>query len=424
MESYKSQIADLENKAASRSKEYESMRFDLEQTKTKLRITEEERAKDSETLDLYQERVRELELSSNRPVKPARKHSEDNAAVPGEKVEGGEGGGAGEGGTGVKTITEDAYEDEFDADQGLGGELDDAITGTTMTDLKLQIRKLKRELEAVKNNHADSSRVLVLENLLEDANRMKARYESDYLAAHREKLVLQNNLEEIRSGKSMGDGCASRSYFRVSFYPGTLANLFVAHRAEAAIALRQRLNETVDQLDTLRKDHTELEVKFDSQAKELTIAKSDRTLDLSVHFPHVTDRISPPLSYPVNLVNKDQLEILSSLRESVNEDKTGLESELERMRKQLAELGEKNKMQLEQINGLLLEKVNLQSDSIGQREKALQRERDFGYVPSFAYRSLDRFAVSDRFWARTRYIGNCALRWRAGMSRRILRRRL
>ncbi|EIM82519.1 HOOK-domain-containing protein [Stereum hirsutum FP-91666 SS1] len=335
MESYKSQIADLENKAASRSKEYESMRFDLEQTKTKLRITEEERAKDSETLDLYQERVRELELSSNRPVKPARKHSEDNAAVPGEKVEGGEGGGAGEGGTGVKTITEDAYEDEFDADQGLGGELDDAITGTTMTDLKLQIRKLKRELEAVKSNHADSSRVLVLENLLEDANRMKARYESDYLAAHREKLVLQNNLEEIRSGKSMGDG------------------------AEAAIALRQRLNETVDQLDTLRKDHTELEVKFDSQAKELTIAKSD-----------------------LNLVNKDQLEILSSLRESVNEDKTGLESELERMRKQLAELGEKNKMQLEQINGLLLEKVNLQSDSIGQREKALQRERDFGQLRS------------------------------------------
>lgn len=47
--------------------------------------------------------------------------------------------------------------------------------------------------------------------------------------------------------------------------------------AEAAIALRQRLNETVDQLDALRKEHTELEVKFDSMSKELTIAKSDRT---------------------------------------------------------------------------------------------------------------------------------------------------
>lgn len=46
--------------------------------------------------------------------------------------------------------------------------------------------------------------------------------------------------------------------------------------AEAAIALRQRLNETVDQLETLRKEHQELEVKFEGQFKELTIAKSDR----------------------------------------------------------------------------------------------------------------------------------------------------
>jgi protein HOOK3 len=46
--------------------------------------------------------------------------------------------------------------------------------------------------------------------------------------------------------------------------------------AEAAIALRQRLNETIDQLDTLRNAHMELEVKFESQSRELTIAKSDR----------------------------------------------------------------------------------------------------------------------------------------------------
>lgn len=37
-------------------------------------------------------------------------------------------------------------------------------------------------------------------------------------------------------------------------------------------------------------------------------------------------------------------------------------------------------MQLEQINGLLLEKVNLQSEGIGHREKLLQRERDLGCV--------------------------------------------
>lgn len=54
---------------------------------------------------------------------------------------------------------------------------------------------------------------------------------------------------------------------------------------EAAIALRQRLNETVEQLDVLRDAHTELEVKFESQSKELTIAKSDcKSADVFVKF--------------------------------------------------------------------------------------------------------------------------------------------
>ncbi|KAH9079256.1 hypothetical protein EDB83DRAFT_1251370 [Lactarius deliciosus] len=221
-------------------------------------------------------------------------------------------------------------EDE-DMSKRLGGELDDALSGTTMTDLKLQVRKLKKELEDLRTNQLDSSRVLVLENLLDDANRMKARYEADYLASHREKLVLQSELEEIRSGKALGDG------------------------PEAAIALRQRLNETIDELDKLNKEHAQLEVQYSAASKELTIVRSDLTL-----------------------VNRDQLDILSSLRESVNDDKVALEEEVNGLKQQLREASEKNKMQLEQINSLLLEKVNLQSEGIGQREKMLQRERDFG----------------------------------------------
>lgn len=194
MESYKNQIADLETKNSARTQESDALKFELEQSRTKLKITLAERAKDSETLELYQERVRELELSSNRPI------------GSGKTVRGD---------AGLHSPSDDLTEADLlggssDGDEheglGLDGELDDAITGTTMTDLKLQIRKLKRELEAVRKNEVDASRVLVLENLLEDANRMKTRYEGDYLAAHREKLVLQRDLEEIRSGKSLGDG--------------------------------------------------------------------------------------------------------------------------------------------------------------------------------------------------------------------------
>lgn len=79
----------------------------------------------------------------------------------------------------------------------------------------------------------------------------------------------------------------------------------------------------------------------------------------------------------MNLVNKDQLEILAALRESVNEDKCGLETEVKKLQDQVRDLKEKNKMQLEQVNALLMEKVSLQSDSMTQREKMLERERTF-----------------------------------------------
>lgn len=82
--------------------------------------------------------------------------------------------------------------------------------------------------------------------------------------------------------------------------------------------------------------------------------------------------------FSVTLVNKDQLDILGTLRESVNEDKVVLEADVDRLRKQTKELGDKNRMQLEQINALLLEKVSLQTDGIGQREQMLLRERAFG----------------------------------------------
>ncbi|KAG8880218.1 hypothetical protein FRB97_000987 [Tulasnella sp. 331] len=326
MESYKTQVTDLETKGSSKQKDIDTLTFEVNQLKTKMKIIAEERTKDAEALELYQERVRELELSSSRsiPTKStarisiARTMSEAmNQIIDGEPP--------------ATPILGQDGEDQDDDEGGLQGELDDAISGRTMTDLKLQIRQLMRDLEAAKSNQGEASRVLVLENLLDDANRMKARYEADYLSEHREKLVLQNELEEIRGGKSTGDS------------------------SEVVIAVRQRLNETVEQLEVLQKKHAELEVNSDRISRDLTIAKSD-----------------------LNLVNKDQLDILASLRESVNEDKAGLESELNILQGQLRDLKDKNRMQLEQINSLLMEKVDLQSESIGHREKMLEREKTFG----------------------------------------------
>jgi protein HOOK3 len=190
VDSYKAQVGELEEKLSSRNKEVEVLKFDFEQTKTQLKISDAERAKDREALELYQERVQELELMGGKGPKSPVSNGDGSRVPP----------------TGNMSDMTEAELLGGDEGRGLSGELEDALSGTTMTDLKLQIRKLKLDLKVAQANKADSSRIIVLENLLEDANRMKARYEQDYLSIHRENLLLQNNLEEIRNGKSLGDG--------------------------------------------------------------------------------------------------------------------------------------------------------------------------------------------------------------------------
>lgn len=197
MESYKAQILELETKSATKSQEMENLSFQLEELRNKLKVAMVERTKDAESLELYQERVRELELNS---MTRSRVIGLADIKSPGVN-------GPNETVALSSELCQDAQEDEESLTHGLGSELDDAISGTTMTDLKLQIRKLQRELEGVKKNEADATRILVLENLLDDANRMKTRYEQDYLTAHREKLVLMRDLEDIRNGVGgKGDG--------------------------------------------------------------------------------------------------------------------------------------------------------------------------------------------------------------------------
>ena len=190
LDSYKHQISEMETRNSSRNKEIDTLKFELEQTRTLLRIADEERAKDSETIDLFQERIRELELSTAPPEKLVKSPSANGP--PGDSTE--------------FTEAELTGHSPDDADRGLGAELDDAESGRTMTKMKIELRQLKAELESAKSNQGNNSDILVLKSLLEDSNRLKARYEEENLAVHRENLVLQKNLEDIRSGKALGDG--------------------------------------------------------------------------------------------------------------------------------------------------------------------------------------------------------------------------
>ena len=97
---------------------------------------------------------------------------------------------------------------------------------------------------------------------------MKTRYQDDYLREHRAHLLLANQLEDIRAGRG-GDGCV------VLLLPCRVCRRSAAHRPEVAVALRIRLNETVESVDKLQSNVAVLETRATAAETGLARAESD-----------------------------------------------------------------------------------------------------------------------------------------------------
>jgi protein HOOK3 len=178
LDQYKSAAQELEVNNRELAKEKEALQLSHRDDQIKISAMLEEREKHAETVSLLEERIRQLEVAQQGPTSASR-------------VRGSEEAGSDE-------------EDSANELSGIANELDDALSGVTTTELKLKIRKLQRNLEAATSNKAVSSRINVLETLLEDAQKMKTRYEQDFLKEYREKLILQRRLDEIHDGKTVG----------------------------------------------------------------------------------------------------------------------------------------------------------------------------------------------------------------------------
>jgi protein HOOK3 len=185
LESYKSQVKTLERDLSTCRQRAEALDVRLQQTESKLQVAEEERARDGEATELYEERLREMESTTTSPAKTKRTSATNGAS----------------------SLTSSDSEGDAAGDASLAH----SLSGTTMTELRLQVKRLTRELHDANKNKSDASRVIVLENLLKDANEAKARYETDFLSERRQVLQLKMALEDIRSGKADADGYVSSS---------------------------------------------------------------------------------------------------------------------------------------------------------------------------------------------------------------------
>ncbi|KAF9898212.1 hypothetical protein BX616_004335 [Lobosporangium transversale] len=240
MESYKEQILALESKNSTLAKEKNRLEYEAMQQDQRLQQLEADRLRDGEQMQLLEDKVRELEFS---------------------------------GGQGVPLSNDLQNMETDDMESSLLGQR----TSQT-TELKLEISRLERELQTLKEEKQDEggSKVTVLQHLLDDANRIKSKYEQDYLKEHQDKIALQGELDRIRAGK--GDESEVMIALRASFNAceKELADTkkalteVEAHIKEQLELKNKYLEEKLEERDTKLERAKELITYQDNRIKELS----------------------------------------------------------------------------------------------------------------------------------------------------------
>ncbi|KAG0056144.1 hypothetical protein BGZ83_006239 [Gryganskiella cystojenkinii] len=291
MESYKDQILALETKNSTLAKDKNKIEYEAQRQHQQLQQLEADRTRDSEQIQLLEDKVRELEFS---------------------------------GGQGVPLSND--LQDDMETDD-MEGTLMGQQTSYT-TELKLKISRLEREIQTLKEEKQDEggSKTTVLEHLLEDANRLKAKYEQDYLEEHQAKMVLQGELDRIRGGR--GD------------------------ESEVAFALRTSLNACEKELGETRKTLAEMEIDLEQTKKELVIVQSD-----------------------LHMVGGDRLNALGEWKLNNSKELSALQEEHSQLQQRAQALEEENRQHITQLNRLLTEKDGMSRIELEQRDRMLQQER-------------------------------------------------
>lgn len=221
MESYKEQIHTLEKKNSTLATEKNKIEYEARLQNQQFQQIEADRTRDSEQIQLLEDKIRELEFSGVQ-------------------------------GTPLSSDLQDMETDDMES--SMMGQR----TAQT-TELKLTISRLEREIQSLREDTQDEggSKATVLQHLLDDANKSKAKFEQDYLEEHQAKIILQSELDRIRGGK--GD------------------------ESEVAFTLRSTLNSCEKELSETKKTLAEMETNLEQTKKELVIVQSDCKFDLPLH---------------------------------------------------------------------------------------------------------------------------------------------
>ncbi|CAO3698520.1 hypothetical protein G6F70_003099 [Rhizopus microsporus] len=175
MESYKDQVAELQTQNNELIREKNRLDYELVQATKKLELMEDERLRDSDRIQLLEDHLQEAQLGMGAVItdKPTTQRSKEVDA------------------------------DDMDIDDfNLNDSLEDTLKETNVTELKLANRRLERQVKKLQEEQAAgrSQKAVVLQHLLDDANRLKTQFEKSYIEVSQERDILQSDMARIREG--------------------------------------------------------------------------------------------------------------------------------------------------------------------------------------------------------------------------------
>ncbi|TPX64856.1 hypothetical protein SpCBS45565_g05607 [Spizellomyces sp. 'palustris'] len=153
VDTLKNQISASETKNSSLQVEASTLAFQLTEARSKLERYDLEKRSDQELIQILEDRLRDMEH-----------HTSGNPPLDREISEAG--GGA------------------------------EAAVAIKMGQLEREVERLRADNASA---HAIGAKVILLENLLEDANRLKAKFEEDYRVAHEKNIAFEKELQQLRS---------------------------------------------------------------------------------------------------------------------------------------------------------------------------------------------------------------------------------
>lgn len=215
-DNYRTQVETLEKSTNQQASEFANLTVQLEQAQQALADMERDRDRLRDEIHVHQERIKDLEApNKQRPI-----------SMMGSL---------------------DVGDTSLDAELDLTG---DENEGLSKTELRRRIRTLEHKLAGVEAPSEDSEKMAALETMLAEAGKGRERYQADYLEANRQMLLTQAKLEHILTGRG-GDETAT------------------------ALALRQKLDEVLEERDHLVKDKQAAEVAHSELVRQLTNVKAD-----------------------------------------------------------------------------------------------------------------------------------------------------